>query len=303
MREAGLAVRVRDEELPPTREELQGFAADFPVLVTLLTDPVDESVLCRGVKLVAQHAVGYDNIDLIAATRHRVAVTNTPGVLTQATAELTWALILAVTRKIVQADSFTRQGRFRAWDAMGFLGMELAGKTLGIVGAGRIGSRVGHTGACMGMRVLYHDLGDCESLDEAGGRRVGLPELLRESDVVSVHLPLNDSTRGMFSCQMIRKMKVGAFLVNTSRGPVVDEEALVTALREGRLAGAGLDVYEREPEIHPGLLEMDNVVLLPHIGSATREARGAMSRAVAENVIAFMKGQKPLNILNPEVLT
>lgn len=298
----GVEVSVREADVPPDENELARLAGEFPVLVTLLTDPVTERVLSSGVRLIAQLAAGYDNVDMAAATRHRVAITNTPGVLTEATAELTWTLILAVARHIVASDQYTRNGRFRAWGATLFLGTELAGKTLGILGTGRIGTRVGEIAHAFGMKVIYFDLLPSESLDSLGGRRASLQEVLREADVVSVHLPLTHETRGLIGEEELRQMKPTAILVNTARGPILDERALARALKEGRIAGAGLDVYEDEPRIHPDLPGLDSVVLLPHIGSATHEARNAMSIAVAENIIAFVDGRRPPNILNPEVL-
>jgi glyoxylate reductase len=300
--EKGLEVSVRDTNVPPEEDELARLAGEFPVLVTLLTDPVTERVLSSGVRLVAQLAVGHDNVDIAAATRHGVAVTNTPGVLTEATAELTWALILAVARHVVASDQYTREGSFRAWGATLFLGPELAGKTLGILGAGRIGTRVGEIAHAFDMKVIYLDLVPSERLDSIGGRRADLHEILREADVVSVHLPLTSETSRLIGEKELRLMKPTAVIVNTARGPILDESALARALKEGWIAGAGLDVYENEPRVHPDLPGLDSVVLLPHIGSATREARSAMSRAVAENVVAFVDGQKPPNILNPEVL-
>jgi len=300
--EKGLEVSVRDADVPPEEDELARLAGEFPVLVTLLTDPVTERVLSSGVRMIAQMSAGHDNIDLPSATKHRVIVTNTPGVLTEATAELTWALILAVARHIVPSDSYTRQGHFRAWGPSLFLGTELAGKTMGILGAGRIGTRVGEIAHVFGMKVIYLDLVPSERLESLGGRRAGLHEILREADVVSVHLPLTGETRGLIGEKELRLMKPTALIVNTARGPILDENALARALTEGWIAGAGLGVYENEPRIHPDLPDLDNVVLLPHIGSGTREARGAMSRAVAENIVAFVDGQKPPNILNPEVM-
>ncbi len=295
MAEAGLEVRVRREPLPPSEEELVRAAEEHEVLVTLLTDRVSRRVLEAGVKMVANYAVGYDNIDTEAARELGVVVTNTPGVLTEATAELTWALILSVARRVVEADRFTRLGHFKAWGATLFLGTELRGKTLGIVGAGRIGSRVGEIGVAFGMRILYFDRKPSETLEKLGAKRVSLQELLEASDIISAHLPLTSETLHLLDREAFERVKPGAIFVNTARGKVVDEEALVWALKSGRLAGAGLDVYYNEPEIHPELLSMPNVVLLPHIGSATREAREAMALAVAENVIAFSQGQEPPN--------
>ncbi len=298
----GFEVSVRQDEFPPTESELAQLATEFPVLITLLTDPVTERVLSSGVRMIAQMSAGHDNIDLPSATRHRVVVTNTPGVLTEAVAELTWALVLSVARHIVPSDSYTRQGRFRTWRPNIFLGTELAGKTIGILGAGRIGTRVGEIASAFRMRIVYFDLVPSERLDSLGGARVSLEEILREADVVSLHLPLTPQTRGLIGDSELRLMKPTAILINTARGPILDESALASALREGRLAGAGLDVYQDEPRVNPDLLGLDNVVLLPHIGSATREARQAMSMAVAENIVAFARGEVPPNILNPEAL-
>lgn len=293
---------MRQDDLPPCEHELSGLASEFPILVTLLTDPVTDRILSSGLRMIAQMAGDYDNIDMAAATRRGVLVTNTPAVLTEATAELTWALILAVAKQVVLADRYVREGRFVAWDAMLLLGSELSGKTMGILGAGRIGRRVGEIAHGFGMRILYLDPVPSESLESLGARRVSLHEVLRESDVVSIHLPLTPETRGLVGEKELRLMKPTAILINTAHGPVLDELALATALMEGRIAGVGLDVYENEPLVHPDLLAMDNVVFLPHIGSATREAREAMSVAVADNIIAFTDGQCPPNALNPEVL-
>ncbi len=293
---------MRQDELPPSEAELAQLASEFPVLLTLLTDPVTERVLSAGVRMIAQMSAGHDNIDLPAANRHRVLVANTPGVLTEAVAELTWALILSVARRIVPSDSYTRQGRFKAWGATLFLGTELAGKTIGILGAGRIGTRVGEIARAFSMRVLYFDRVPSGRLDAIGAKRAELGEVLREADVLSLHLPLTHETRGLIGDAELGMMKPTAILINTARGPVVDESALVAALREGRLAGAGLDVYEDEPRINPGLVGLENVVLLPHIGSATRETRQAMAVTAAENIIAFARGEVPRNALNPEVI-
>ncbi len=302
LRNAGFDVVIRDKAEPPDSPELQALARQFPVIITLLTDPVNEDVLSAGVRLIAQMAVGYDNIDLSAAVKHGVLITNTPGVLTPATAELTWALILAVSRHIIRAHEFTVAGRFKAWDPVGFLGLELRSSTLGVIGAGRIGSAVANIGLAFGMRVLYFNRSPRPQLDEAGAVKADLDTLLESSHVVSLHLPLTPETRGILSEERLRKMRSDAILVNTARGALVDEASLVKLLKEKRIAGAGLDVYQNEPELHPGLKELDNVVLLPHIGSATSRARQAMSMAVAENIIAFAQGRIPPNALNPEVL-
>ena len=257
--------------------------------VTLLTDRVDRSVLEAGkrLRIVANVAVGVDNIDVKTATRLGILVTNTPGVLTESTADLTWALILAAARRVVEGDAFVRSRKFKGWDFDLLRGIELRGKTLGIVGAGRIGRAVARRARGFGMRVLTH-------------KGVPLARLLRDSDVVSLHVPLNSSTHHMIGPGELRLMKPTAILINTARGPIVDEKALVTALRTGRIAGAGLDVYEREPKITAGLTKLRNVVLLPHLGSATHETRRAMLDTAIRNVKTAMAGRRPPNLVNPE---
>ncbi|ARA94653.1 D-glycerate dehydrogenase [Rhodothermaceae bacterium RA] len=269
-------------------------AHDAAALLTVLSDPVTEHVLasCPSLKVVAQFAVGYDNIDVAAAHRLGIVVTNTPGVLTDATADLAFALLLAVARRLREADRYVRDGRFQRWETMELLGMELAGKTLGIVGMGRIGQAVARRAIGFGMRVVYHNRHRVNPTDEyrLGARRVELEELLATSDVISLHCPLNDDSRHLIDAAAFAQMKPSALLINTARGPVVDEAALVEALREGRLAGAGLDVFEREPEVHPGLLDHPRVVLAPHLGSATVEARTAMARMCSEAIHAVLSG-------------
>jgi glyoxylate reductase len=263
-------------------------------LITLLTDRIDRRVLEAGtnLRLVANVAVGVDNIDVEAATRLGILVTNTPGVLTESTADLTWALILAVSRRVVEADAFLRAGRYRGWDFELLRGMELRGKTLGVVGVGRIGSAVAKRAKGFGMKVLTH----------SRTKGVSLGKLLKASDVVSIHVPLTEATRHLIGAPELRRMKRTAILVNTSRGPIVDEKALAAALKRGTIAGAGLDVYEREPRVEPGLLKLKNAVLLPHLGSATDDTRRAMLDTAVRNVKAFLAGRRPPNLVNPEAL-
>ena len=265
--------------------ELLNEPAGVDGLVTTPRDRVDAALLDRArPRVVANFAVGYDNVDLDAATARGVVVTNTPDVLTRATAELTIALILALLRRVAEGDRLVRSGTPWAIGPTFMLGRGLAGLTLGIVGLGRIGREVARLAEAHGMRVL-------------ATRATPLAELLAEADVVTLHVPLTDETRHLVD---VRRMKPGAVLVNTSRGPVVDEEALVAALRDGHLGGAALDVYEREPEVHPGLLELENVVLTPHIGSATYEAREAMGMLCVEALReALVDGRVPRNALNP----
>ncbi|HTW82947.1 MAG TPA: D-glycerate dehydrogenase [Candidatus Sulfotelmatobacter sp.] len=289
------------DDRPYTPDELAARAAEADALVALLTDRVDEALLARSpkLKIVANVAVGYDNIDLAAAARHGVAVTNTPGVLTDATADFAFTLLLATARRVAEADRYVRAGRFKGWLMMGFLGGDLNGATLGIAGFGRIGQAVARRGRGFGMQIVYQDEQPApEALEaELGARRVDKDTLLEHSDYVSLHVPLLPTTRQYIGELELRKMKRTAYLVNTSRGPVVDEAALAKALRAGEIAGAGLDVFEREPEVHPELLTLENVVLAPHIASATVGTRTKMALIAAENAIAAVSGKTPPNLV------
>ncbi len=279
-----------------SHQELCARVKGKQALICLLTDRIDEELLAAGpdLRIVANVAVGYDNVNLPAARERRVIVTNTPDVLTGAVAEFTWGLILAVTRRIAEADRVVRGGTWRGWGLDYMLGMELAGKQLGVVGYGRIGRAVAARAGAFGMTVAYHDrMGKIAPPDDAA-RAVSLDELLVSSDVISIHTPLTADTTHVFDRRAFARMKRTAYLVNTARGPVVDEAALAWALREGLLAGAALDVYEREPQVHHDLLALNNVVLAAHLGSATRETRTAMADLAARNVIAVLGGQKPL---------
>jgi glyoxylate reductase len=274
-------------------------------LICLITDTLDREVLekFRGVKIISNFGAGFNHIDLEAATRMGIRVTNTPGVLTDATADLTWALIFAAARRIVEADRFTRTGRFKEWHPMLFLGGDITGRTLGIVGAGRIGSAVARKSRGFEMTLLYSDSRPNPDLESSTGARfAALDDLLRESDFVSIHVPLTSATRRLIGDRELSLMKKTAFLINTSRGPVVDEAALVRALKSGLIAGAGLDVYENEPRLAAGLAGMENVVLLPHLGSATVETRTRMSVMAAENLLQGLRGVTPAHLVNPDVL-
>jgi len=279
-------------------------------LATLLTDKIDCNLLQQAKKLriIAQYAVGYDNIDVECATRLGIYVTNTPGVLTEATAELTWALLMAVARRIVEADHFVRWGEWwrlrTGWHPKMMLGVELKGKTLGIIGLGRIGSRVAEIAKAFGMKVIYYDRNRREDLEKKLGVEYrDLDTLLQEADIVTIHVPLTKETYHMINEERLKKMKRSALLINTARGAVIDTEALAKALREGWIAGAGLDVHESEPldPNHP-ITAFKNVVLLPHIGSATYETRHRMAELVAENLIAFYKGEIPPTLVNKDVV-
>ncbi|MGA9751169.1 MAG: D-glycerate dehydrogenase [Acidobacteriota bacterium] len=265
--------------------------------VTLLTDPVTRAVLeaCPNLRVVSNVAVGTDNIDLEAARMQGVVVTHTPGVLTEATADLAWALILGVARRLVEGDRMVRTGGFSGWEPDLLLGMDLRGKTLGVVGMGQIGRAVARRAPAFGMRVAYSQPRRLqESVESAlNARHLPLEDLLAAADVVSLHCPLRPETRRLMDRRRLLAMKHGAILVNTARGPVVDEEALVECLRQGRPFGAGLDVYEGEPALAPGLRELPNVLLLPHLGSATEAVREAMARMAVTDCLAVLEGRQP----------
>ena len=273
-------------------------------IVSQLMDPIRETVLSTpGLKCVSNVAVGFDNIDVAAATAHKVMVTNTPGVLDDATADFAFTLLMATARRVVEADNFTRAGRFRGWAIDMMLGQDVFGATLGIIGIGRIGRGVAHRAKGFNMRVLYYDPQPLplEAEQQLSATRSSLDRLIAESDFISVHVPLTPETHHLLSTPQFEQMKRNAILVNTSRGPVIDEAALVTALGARKLAGAGLDVYEREPAVHPGLISMPNVVLAPHIASATVRTRSEMSAMAARNMATAVRGGRPPNLLNPEV--
>ncbi len=273
-------------------------------VISLLCDRIDGAVMdrCPDLKIIANHAVGYENIDVAAAGERGILVTNTPGVLTGATAEIAFALLITLTRRIIEADRFTREGRFTGWDPLLLRGDELAGRTLGIIGMGRIGQEMARKCRAFDMKILYHNRQpvDRETAQALAAEYVALDDLLSRSDVVSIHAPATPETRHLIDGEALGKMKPGAYLINTARGEIVHEASLVQALQSGRLKGAGLDVYEFEPKVTAGLTEMESVVLLPHIGSATWEARDRMSAMAADNVIAALEGRKPPNLV-PEM--
>ncbi|HEV8673876.1 MAG TPA: D-glycerate dehydrogenase [Methylomirabilota bacterium] len=302
---ARATVRLHPEDRRLTSDELAGYLRDAEGLVCLLTDTIDEALLSRAPRLrvVANVAVGYNNIDVPAATRRKVVVTNTPGVLTETTADFTWALLLASARRVVEGDAYTRAGKFTEWGLMLLLGADVHGKTLGILGLGRIGRGVARRAGGFSMKILYHDA----VRDHAAERDLGVvyrdkDAILAEADFVTLHVPLLPETHHYIGEPELRRMKRTAFLINASRGPVVHEAALARALKEGWIAGAGLDVYEEEPEIHSALLACPNAVLAPHIASASRETRTKMARMAVENCLAVLGGQRPPNPVNPEVL-
>jgi glyoxylate reductase len=273
-------------------------------IVSQLMDPIRETVLATpGLRCVSNVAVGFDNIDVAAATAHRVMVTNTPGVLDDATSDFAFTLLMATARRIAEADSFTRSGKFQGWAIDMMLGADVYGATLGVVGIGRIGRGVAHRAKGFNMRVIYYDPQPLprEAEEQLGAARVDMNRLVAESDFISIHVPLTKETHHLISTQQFNAMKRTAILINTSRGPVVDEAALVEALNTKKLAGAGLDVYEREPAVHPGLIALPNVVLAPHIASATTRTRSEMSAMAARNMATAVRGGRPPNLVNPEV--
>ena len=274
-------------------------------ILSQVMDPLRETVLSTpGLTIVANVAVGYDNIDVPAASRHGVMATHTPGVLTDTTADFAFALMMAAARRVAEGDRFVRGGRFGGWAIDMLLGQDVWGATLGLVGVGRIGGAVARRARAFDMRVLYTDAvalpADVER--ELGATRVELDELLAEADFVSLHVPLAPDTRHLVGAEQLARMKPTAVLVNTSRGPVVDEAALAAALRDGAIFAAGLDVYEREPEVHPDLLALDNVVLAPHLARGSVRTRSEMSALAVRNLLAGLSGERPPNLLNPEVL-
>ncbi len=295
-------VTMNAEDRNARRSEIKGALKNVDALLCLLADPIDAELLADApnLRIVANMAVGYDNIELKAAAKRGIMVTNTPGVLTETTADLAWALILATARRLVEADAYTRDGKFSGWEPMLFLGGDVYGKTLGVVGFGRIGRAVAGRAKGFGMRVLYCDETKASASVEKklGARRVSLGKLLRESDFVTLHVPLTPGTRLLIGREQLQMMKLTACLINTSRGPVVNEKELVRALKRRTIAGAGLDVYEREPALARGLAALPNATLLPHIGSASTETRTKMSLMAAENIIAALSGRRPPNLLN-----
>ena len=303
--ENGFDVDVYTEDKPIPIKVLLEKVENIDALLPLLTDSISAEIIEKGNKLIiiANYAAGFNNIDLDAANTRKIAVTNTPGVLTEATADLTWALIMAVSKRIVEGDEFTRAGKFNGWGPLLFLGSEITGKTLGIVGAGRIGTAVAQRAFGFNMNILYTDGNKNDIIEnKLKGKKVELDELLKNSNFISLHVPLTERTFHLIDKEEFQKMKNTAYMINTSRGPVINESALVNALQNNQIAGAGLDVYENEPELKEDLIRLKNTVLLPHIGSATLEARTKMAIMAATNIISYFEGKKPPNIINPEVL-
>jgi lactate dehydrogenase-like 2-hydroxyacid dehydrogenase len=290
----------------PPREELLRRVADKDALVCLLTEKINGELLEKAPKLriVANVAVGFDNIDLAACTKRKVVATNTPGVLDETTADFGWTLLMCVARRVLEGDALTRSGKWPGWNLDQLCGADVWGKTLGLLGFGRIGRALARRAGGFKMRVIYHDAirAPAEVEQELKAEYRERERVISEADFLSLHVPLLPDTRHLISTPQFAAMKRTAFLINTSRGPVVDEAALVAALEAGEIAGAALDVYENEPRVHPGLIGRKNVVLAPHIASASLETRTKMAQMAAENAVALFRGQRPPNTLNPEAL-
>lgn len=294
------AVDILEGVAPSIRERAEGCAG----IISQVMDPIGEDVLSLpGLKIVANCAVGFDNIDLAAATKHGVLATNTPGVLNDTTADFAFTLLMAAARHVAEGDRYVRRGDFHGWAIDMLLGQDIHHATLGIVGIGRIGRALARRAVGFDMRVIYADDVAPLSADEErelGVERVSLPTLLRDADFVSLHVPLTPETRHLIGAEQLELMKPSAVLVNTSRGPVVDEAALASALRDRKIFAAGIDVYEHEPEVHRDLLALDNVVLAPHIASGSINTRSKMSELAARNLLAGLRGERPPNLLNAE---
>lgn len=308
LKEKGYELVISPYDRVLTKEELLDYLQKdkFDAMLVQLEDKITPEVLDAakesGVKIIANYAVGYDNIDIKAASERGIMITNTPGVLTDTVAEHTFALMLSIAHRVVEADRFTRAGKFKEWAPMLLLGTDLSKKTLGIVGLGRIGSRVAyHAVKGFEMRVIYYDVKRNEEFESEYGAefRENIDDVFKEADFVSIHVPLLPTTRHLVDARRLSLMKKGAYLINTSRGQVVDEEALVEALREGTIRGAALDVFENEPALTPGLTELENIVLTPHIASATEETRQAMGEVDAKNIIEVLEGRIPPNLVRP----
>ncbi len=299
------AMDINPDDRVLTKAEIIENVRGQDALLCLLTDAIDAEIMDAetDLRVLSNYAVGYNNIDVDAATARMLPVTNTPGVLTETSADLAFTLILSVARRVAEADKFTRDGKFHGWGPMMLLGHDVYGKTLGIVGMGRIGLATARRARGFGMQVVYTSrTAKPDAEQETGATRVELDELLAQSDFVSVHVALSEETTHMIGARELALMKQTAFLINTARGPVVDEAALVAALRDGGIAGAGLDVYEEEPALAPGLAACENTVLLPHVASATIETRTKMAMLAAENAIAVIEGRTPAHLVNPTAL-
>jgi glyoxylate reductase len=298
-------VEMSTDDRPLSKAEVMERLRDVDGAMTMLTDPIDREVLsaCPRLKITSNVAVGFNNIDTAVATELGVMASNTPGVLTETTADFAWALLMAAARRVVEGDVFTRAGKWKAWSPTMLLGRDVHGKTLGIVGFGRIGQAMARRAAGFNMKVIFHNRGrvDDSVLRKLDAEPVSFEELLGMSDFISLHVPLSAETTHLLNDRAFALMKPACIVVNTARGPVIDEKALVRALKNKQIAGAGLDVFENEPQVEPDLLSMANVVLAPHIGSGSYETRLKMCMMAAANLLAWLRGQRPPNLVNPEV--
>lgn len=295
------------EYSPPPKKVIIDKVKDVDALTPLLSDKIDAEVFNAApkLKIVSQLAVGFDNIDLAEATRRGIYVTNTPEVLTDTTADFAWALLMAVARRVVEADKYVRSGQWKvAWHPAMLTGRDVYGATMGIVGAGRIGYAVAKRAKGFDMRILFYDVVPRPEIEkDLGAKKVDMDTLLKESDFVSIHVPLMKETHHLMNAERLKLMKKTAYLINNSRGPVVDEKALYEALKKGQIAGAALDVFEQEPTaLDNPLLKLENVVVAPHISSASFETRAKMAEMVAENLVSFFQGKRPPNLVNPDVV-
>jgi lactate dehydrogenase-like 2-hydroxyacid dehydrogenase len=299
--EENFEIRVNPHDRLLSKQEIVEGTKWCDILLCLLSDTIDAEIIeCNpNLKGIVNYAVGFNNIDLEVATKLKIPVTNTPGVLTAATADLTWTLIFSVTRRVPETDAFMRTEKFHGWAPMLLLGGDITGKTIGIIGVGRIGTAVAKRAIGFNMKILYTDVNYIDA--DIPAEKVTLDELLQRSDFVTIHVPLLPETRHLIGERELYLMKDSAYLINTARGQIMDEKALVKALNEGWIAGAGLDVYENEPAMSEGLKECKNTVLLPHLGSATNETRTNMGLICAENAVAIRDGKKPPQIVNPEI--
>ncbi len=301
---AGHDVTVSEKDGVLTKKELiaELKKKEYNAVLCLLTDKIDADIFDAApkAKIFANYAVGFDNVDVAEAKKRGIIVSNTPDVLTNTVAEHTFALMLAIAHRVAEADRFVRAGKYIGWEPLLLLGTDISGKTLGLLGAGRIGTRVAyHAAKSFDMKVIYYDVKRNEHIEKEVGAeyRASVEEVLKEADFVSIHVPLMDSTRHLINKERLARMKKTAYLINTSRGPVVDEVALVDALKNGVIKGAGLDVFENEPKTAPGLTELENVVLTPHLASATEETRAKMAEVAADNIIAVLNGQNAHNTI------
>ena len=299
-------VRIHENDGYMSREDLLHAVMDVDGLVSMLSERVDAELMDRApvLKVVSNYAVGYNNIDVDAATSRGIMITNTPGVVTDATADLAWAILMGIARDVCQVDRFVRSGEWKEWRPEMFVAADITGATLGIIGLGRIGQAMAKRAEGFDMHVLYSDVSRAapEVEQRCGAEFVSLDDLLRRSDFVTIHVPLSADTHHLIDARALSLMKPTAYLINTARGPIVDEPALVDVLRNGSIAGAALDVYEHEPKLADGLAELENVILIPHLGANSRRTRDRMASMTADNMIAALTGEQPPNLVNPEVM-